>query len=144
MSAEANEALIRRFLQGLDEGNLDVIDEVFAPDCVWHMPRAISPKPFSRDEYKAFAGGVTGSLSEMRHDVDDVITQDDKIVWRNTIHAKHTGDFQGSAPTGNAIAFGGIGICRVHDGQVVEMWVEADFLGLMQQVGAVPEAAATS
>ena len=44
MSAEANEALMRRFLNGLDEGNLDVIDEVFSPDCVWHMPRMVSTK----------------------------------------------------------------------------------------------------
>ena len=140
MSAEENKVLIRRFLKELDEGHIEVIDELFAADCIWHMPAAISSTPFTRDEYKAFAGGVTTSLSEMHHDIDDFVTQDDTIVWRTTIHAKHTGDFQGSPPTGKSVSFGGIGIARVRDGQVVEMWVEADFLGLWQQAGAAPAA----
>ena len=144
MSTDANEALIRRFLEGIDQGNIDIIDEVFAPDCVWHMPKAISPNPLTIDEYKEFAGGVTTSLSQMHHDIDDFVAQGDMIVWRNTVHAKHTGDFQGSPPTGKSVSFGGIGIARVRDGHVVEMWVEADFLGLMQQVGAVSVPAVTS
>ena len=66
------------------------------------------------------------------------------VVCRNTVNAKHTGDFQGIAPTGESVSWGAITVCRVRDGQVVEMWVQADFLGLMQQVGAVETPAAVS
>ena len=34
MSAEENKALVRRFVEELDRGNLDVIDELLAPDFV--------------------------------------------------------------------------------------------------------------
>ena len=98
----------------------------------------------TRDEYRAFVAGATGALSEMVHDIHDVITHGDKLVCRMTISAKHTGDFQGTAPTGKSVSFGSHVIWRVRGSQVAEMWVQADFLGLMQQIGAVATPAAAS
>ena len=144
MSAEANKVSMRRLLKGLDQGNFDVIDQVFAADCVWHLPTAISPKPIGREEYKQFVGTMTTTFTEMVHDIDDFVAADDKLFCRMTISAKHTGDFQGTAPTGKSVSFGSHVACDVRNGQVVEMWVQADFLGLMQQIGAVPEATAAS
>jgi predicted ester cyclase len=42
-------------------------------------------------------------------------------------------------PTGKEVAFSSIEINRVSDGKVEEHWVELDLLGLMQQLGALPE-----
>jgi len=42
-------------------------------------------------------------------------------------------------PTGNKITLSGINIMRVADGKIVEDWVNLDALGLMQQIGAVPQ-----
>ena len=61
MSAEANKMAMRRFLKGLDQRNLDVIDEVFAPDYVWHLPTAISP--VTRCTWPT----VTTGISSLRH-----------------------------------------------------------------------------
>jgi predicted ester cyclase len=41
----------------------------------------------------------------------------------------------GISPTGNEIAIGVIFICRIIEGKIVEVWGEADLLGLMQQLG---------
>ena len=133
--SEANKALMRRFLEGIDQGNLNVIDKVFAPDCVWHLPTAVSPKPLTREEYKQFVGMMTTAFSQIRHDIEDYVADADKLVCRMNISAKHTGDFQGTAPTDKSVSFGSFVVWRVGDGQVVEMRVQADFLGLMQQVG---------
>ena len=108
------------------------------------MPKAISPKPLTRDEYKGFVGMMTVAFSQIRHDVDDFVADGDKIVCRITNSVKHTGDFQGTAPTGKSVSFGSLVVWRVDNGQAVEMWVQADFLGLMQQVGAVATPAAAS
>ena len=50
----------------------------------------------------------------------------------------HKGDFFGTPATGKTIGFGAIFIGRIANGKVVEAWGEADLLGLMQQVGAIP------
>ena len=47
--------------------------------------------------------------------------------------------FLGAEPTGRRIAYTGIDINRIRDGRIVESWVQYDALGLLQQLGIVPE-----
>ncbi|HEX9076539.1 MAG TPA: ester cyclase, partial [Anaerolineae bacterium] len=51
---------------------------------------------------------------------------------------KHKGAFQGIPPTGKEVSVTGIEIYRIVNGKFVEQWVEADTLGLMQALGALP------
>lgn len=50
----------------------------------------------------------------------------------------HKGDLLGTPATGKTIGFTAIFIGRIAGGKVVEAWGEADLMGLMQQVGAIP------
>jgi predicted ester cyclase len=43
----------------------------------------------------------------------------------------------GIAPTGKQVRASGISIVHIRDGRIVEMWTNVDFLGLMQQMGAI-------
>ncbi len=45
----------------------------------------------------------------------------------------------GIPPTGKQGMYTGIGIDKVVDGTIVEMWLTFDALGLLQQLGAVPK-----
>jgi ketosteroid isomerase-like protein len=38
MSAQENKALIRRFYEEIDKGNLTAMDELVAEDCINHHP----------------------------------------------------------------------------------------------------------
>ena len=42
------------------------------------------------------------------------------------------------APTGRKVAAAGVTIVRFRDGRMTEAWMNVDFLGLMQQIGAFP------
>ena len=55
MSTDSNKALVRHFIEQLDEGNLDIVDEVCAPDCRCYFPKTISPDLLTREQYKRFA-----------------------------------------------------------------------------------------
>ncbi len=44
----------------------------------------------------------------------------------------------GIAPTGKQVAFSLMLIYRIADSKIVEHWMNADQLGLMQQLGVVP------
>jgi predicted ester cyclase len=46
-----------------------------------------------------------------------------------------------STPTGKKITAAGISMHRVVDGRLVEKWSQADFVGFLQQLGAIPAAA---
>ena len=60
------------------------------------------------------------------------------VAVRNIGRGTHTGEFMGIAPTGNQVTWTETHIVRMANGQVVEHWVDADRLGLMQQLGVIP------
>ena len=61
------------------------------------------------------------------------------IRW--TAQGTHQGEFFGIPATGKRIAISGTSIYRIAGGQVAEEWTQADMLGLMTQLGAIPEMA---
>ena len=69
----------------------------------------------------------------------EIIAEGDKVVARWTLQATHEGDYMGIAATREQVAMSGVYIIRFVDDKQVEWWLEADFLGLMQQLGVVPQ-----
>ena len=71
--------------------------------------------------------------------IEDVIAEDDRVVVRLTSRATHAGEFMGRPASGRSYAVPEIHIFRIRDRRVVEHWREADMLGMMRQLGALPE-----
>ena len=44
-------------------------------------------------------------------------------------------------PTGKQVSWTGIGIYRIEDDKIVEAWASTDNLGLLQQLGVIPQTA---
>ncbi len=72
---------------------------------------------------------------------EDMISEGDKVVVRSTMRGTHQGDFNGIAATGKTVNVSVMLIYRIHNGKIVEHWMNADSLGLLQQLGVVPVAA---
>ena len=131
----------RRLLeQTFNDGSLELVDQLVAPDAVNHDPatppelRALSgPEVFKRT-----VGMYRSAFPDVRMIVDDVIAADDKVVLRWHSEGTHRGELAGLAPTGVRGTVTGISIDRWKDGKIVESWVEWDNLGLARQIGAAP------
>jgi predicted ester cyclase len=138
MSTEANKALVRRGIEELNQG--DVLetsaswDELFVPDFVRHDPAGGFR---SREDYKRFLSRLLVALPG-HFTIEDLIAEGDKVVLRYTFRGTHQGQWRGIPPTGKAVTFTGSYIYRIVDGKIVEGWENADTLGLLQQLGAVP------
>ena len=137
MSAEANKALVRRFYEEIDKGNLDAMDELVDPDYLDHNPPPFPGLPPGRDglkqAFKIFWEATTGY-----HRIEDQIAEGDKVVTRITSFGKHEGDLPGTPRTGNDLKMTSITIHRIANGKLVEKWAEKDVLGFLQQIGAMP------
>ena len=137
MSAAENEAVARRFFEVWSRGDLDVLDEVLAPDYVFHDP-ADPNLPGGPAGAKAMATRFRAAFPDMRPVEEEYIAGGDKVVYRWRVRATHRGELAGVAPTGREVEFSGIEIVRLADGKIVEHWDEIDALGLLQQIGAIP------
>src|SRR5918997_2650657 len=126
MSAEANKALSNRVALAISEGDLGTLDELMAPDLAEEFRRDIAE---IRRAFPDYAGTNV-----------DQIAEGDKVANRFVFLGTHLGEFMGGGPTGKLVEFIGNSIDRVVESRIVESWVEVDLLGVLQQLGAVPEA----
>jgi steroid delta-isomerase-like uncharacterized protein len=133
MSVEDNKTLARRSWEVTD--NLDLLDEVYAADFVWHEP---DQDIQGSEEARQFINMYKSAFPDLRVTVEDVLAEGDQAVTRWTIRGTHRGDLMGTAPTERKIEFKGISIHRIEGGKIVEEWNGYDTLGVMQQIGAVP------
>lgn len=121
--------------QAVNEGDLGVIDEVFADDYVSHSSGF--SEPLDREGLKEFTTMARTAFSDLEMTVEDVIVEDDKVVRRDRITGTHDGEFMGIPPTGKEVDVESIEIFRFDDGQFTEARGLMDMMGLMQQLGVV-------
>lgn len=141
MTLERNKDIATRFIQEVfvkqDE---NAADELASPDFTPHSWGPVGP---GVENLKQAQRRVSAGLSDARMDIEDVIAEGDRVVVRLTSHGKHAGEFMGMPASGKEYAISEIHIFRIEDGKVAEHWRDADMLGLMQQIGAMPAPATT-
>jgi predicted ester cyclase len=138
MSTEENKALVRRYVEEfVDQGNFDLQGEIFAPNFVRYG--AGSDPANSLEDLKHFFVMLHSGFPGFQSTMEDLLSEGDKMVLRFTFRGTHQGVFMGIAPTGKQVTMSGIDILRIADGKTVEMWNQEDVLGMMRQIGAIPE-----
>src|SRR5215211_4910287 len=77
-SAEENKVIVRRFLEELAKGNLDVIDELLSPDFV---DRSLMPGQGStREDFKRSVAEMFDTFSDISYTIDAQIAEGDKVT----------------------------------------------------------------
>lgn len=138
-TTEENKELYRRLIEEtFNEGDLDLVDELVAEDCVLH--EAGQPEPIRGPEgVKAFLGTYRSAFPDAHIDIEEVVAEGDVVVGRWTATGTHEGELEGIEPTGNEVTVMGLEMYRAEDGRFVEGWEVFDALGMLRQLGAVPE-----
>ncbi len=140
MSGDASRKLFQRYFDVVaNEGNLDVADEIFAPDYRHHDPANPDPRPMiGAQAVKDHLTGLKGAFPDLVFEVEDMLADDDGIVVRWTARGTNTGDYFGMPATGKPIEITGMNTWQVRDGKAIEGWVNRDDIGLLQQLGVIP------
>ena len=137
MSAEQNKALARRVLEEMfNKGNLDVADELLAPDYVDHDP-AMPEDVHGPEGFKQYVGAYRSAFSDLHVQIEDQIAEEDKVVTRWTGTGTHDGELANIAPTGNRLTLPGMEIVRISGAKLVEGWEGYDSMNMMRQLGAI-------
>jgi steroid delta-isomerase-like uncharacterized protein len=141
MSAEENKALVRREFEEMFNrgGNLDAAEDLYARDYVGHEPTSGDIRGV--DGARQFAAVYREAFPDIETTIEDQVAEGDKLVTRFTARGTHLGEVEDLGPaTGNRMEITGITIEQFADGKIVEDWTNFDALGMMQQLGLVPEA----
>ena len=137
MSTEQNVALVRRMYAALDNNDLTVVPEIFDP--AWNYRDPSLPPLVGHDGARQLITLLKSAFADFRTEIVDIIAEGELVAARLTHTATHTGDFMNIPPTGRQAVITASGIFQVRNGRIVENRVNLDALGLLRQLGVVPE-----
>lgn len=136
----SNADTLRRIFSLMDEKDFASIRELLAPE--FSAVLGGNP-PMSVEEWQGMGQMFFAAFPDGKHAFHETFEVGDHVFMRASFSGTHTGDFMGMPPTGKEITITEMIFDRFADGKLVEHRVEADMLGLMQQLGAIPSLVAT-
>jgi steroid delta-isomerase-like uncharacterized protein len=136
VTLEENKTVVRRFIDEVFvRQDPAAVDELVAEDFTPHSWGSVPP---GREALKAAQQRVSAGLRDASMTIEDMIAEGDRVAVRLTSRGTHAGEFMGMPPSGKSYEISETHVLRLRDGQVVEHWRDADMLGMMQQLGAMP------
>jgi predicted ester cyclase len=143
VSTEENKALVRRFYEEIDRGNLQAMDDLVAEDYVDHNPPPFPGLAPGREGLKQ-SFEIFWKATPGYHRIDDQIAEGDKVVTRLVGIGSHEDDLPGIPRTGAQLEMTATVIHRIENGKLAEKWSDKDVLGFLQQLGVMPRPGQTS
>ncbi len=133
-----NKALFRRtYEELLNRGDLSHVEEIIAPDFLNHeAPPGMDRGP---DSMRGLVMMLRTAFPDLHFTIEDLIAEGDRVAGRLTMSGTHRGPLMGMPPTGRTVKQDHMHIARFQDGKAVEHWGVRDDLGMMQQLGVIPE-----
>lgn len=133
---EEHLAVARRYFgEVMNEGRLDVLDQIAAPELEFVIPTQPAPIVGHR-AFGGFVADLRAAFPDLAFEVTREVAADDKVAMRWTITGTHRGTFLGMPPTGNSIVDHGIDIFTFRDGRIRTIHVNENDWGLVQQLRA--------
>ena len=120
MSTEENKAIVRRYLEALDQQNFDAIKE--HPG----LYQTVVRQPIIRAAFPDLQGTIEHQIAE-----------GDTVATRGTLRGTHLGPFMGVAPTNKQLTWSVLLMDQVVDGKIVLHYANADWISVLVKLGVV-------
>jgi predicted SnoaL-like aldol condensation-catalyzing enzyme len=101
-----NTALVERYLQAFNSGDLDAFDELIAPDYVNHSPGLPDPPPGPAG-LKPIVAAMRSEIPDLHFELLRIVDGGDHVCVHTRVHPFGALQMQ---------------IERIHDGRIVEHW----------------------
>lgn len=121
--SEARKAIVRKLMETINEGNLDVVDTLFTPELAEPMKRS----------FIAFRS----AFPDWRMEIAEMVAEGNTVVGRLRCSGTNQGEFKGVPPTGKRMEVDEVYFLRVENGKFVDFWGLEDDLARMRQLGLI-------
>jgi steroid delta-isomerase-like uncharacterized protein len=140
MSTEEHKDLVRKWIALWETGNVADVDfgDFVADDFVRHDPNI--PAIHGPEAEKGLVMMFLTAFPDLRFTIAHLIAEGDLVQARGTAVGTHRGELMGIPPTDRQVTVTISELFRLADGKIAEQWVVMDTLGMLQQLGAIPEA----
>jgi len=132
-SAHGNEAVVRAlFDEAWSAGSFGNLGHLLAPELQFHFRGRA--RPTSVAQFQEMVGMWRTAFPDLRFNIEDIVSNGDRVAARFTFTGTHRGALFGIEPTGRTVNVTMMGFFRLADGRVTEMWEDYDEAGMRQQL----------
>lgn len=131
-TASEIETLVEREIEIWNTGSVDDVDDIYAADAVYVDAFG---EEHDRAGFKAYVRMLREAFPDFHVEIEETITEGDRIATRYTFGGTHEGEYRGFEPTGNSFELHGMTLCHVEDGRIVKMWNATNVFSMAQQLG---------
>ena len=122
-------------IQRWNDGDLDGYLSLYDGSVRLH---GYSPQPMGKAEVRQFYQGIFTAFDKPKLVLHETLWDDNSCAIRFTMSGRHVAAFMGVPATGREIMLPGITMLRFVGSRVIERFSQADMLGLLVQIGGVP------
>ena len=134
---ERNKELVRRMDEEVwNKGNLEIIDELYSTNFVWHFLPSGS-ESIGLDSLQEHVRKHREAFPDWTEEIKHIVAEGDFVSIHYVSRGTNEGSFQGNPPTGKPIEINEMSIFRIVDGKIAEQWLIPDLLSLNQQLGFI-------
>jgi steroid delta-isomerase-like uncharacterized protein len=117
------------------QGNLDLVDEIFASDYVRHGPDIEGEFLNGAKSLKELVTLFRTAMPDLKVPVVNIVGEGDIVLSRWVAKGTNTGELLGLPPTGLGGEVGGFWMHRFEGDTIVEEWATWDTQGYLAQIG---------
>ena len=132
---EVAATLRRMFDEIINQGHLEVADELFAADFVDHGPMGDLQ---GREAFVGLVAQWRSAVPDVHCELENIFAEGDLAGWLVHTTGTHTGDGLGFPATGKRFETVSANIGRFRDGIAAEHWSEQGMLPMLVQLGVLP------
>jgi len=140
---EQNKQLVRQFFEALDRRDTERMDQLVSSANYSLHFCGMPPLDWNANK-KEFLAPFNKAFPDLTRDIVDLVAEGDKVAVSINVTGTYKGEFQGIPASGKQVSFTAMDILTIVDGKITEEWATADIMGLMQQIGAIPQRLANS
>jgi steroid delta-isomerase-like uncharacterized protein len=137
-SADEVRALVHRFEEAMNTRQLDLLDDVLAPDLVRHCQATPQLVITDREQFKDFLRLDAATFPDNTQTFHQVVVEGDRAAIWATYAGTQTGPMGPFPPSGRRAEFDFAGVMRRADGRIAELWMTWDNVTVLSQLGHLP------
>jgi len=135
---ESNKQLCRDYFTAFLKRDIAWMNRHISPSFVRHDPGL----PFDVRGPEGVAqlhDALLPAFPDMKLPLQDFVAEGEKVLVRLRVQGTHTGAFGDLPASGRTIDIGVLDLFQIRDGVLIEHWALLDNLGMLKQLGALPE-----
>lgn len=134
---QKNKEVVRQFFEAFDRHDIQSMAQLVST-INYSLHFAGMPN-MDWNGHKQLLTAIINAFPDIHHDIEDAVAEGaDKVAIRMNVTGTHKGEFLGVPQSGKKASITSMDFFTIIDGKFVEHWVNADMIGLMQQIGAIP------